>query len=69
MKLMTDILKDVWVNKTKIFKENTINILKDMKIFVLGDKYDDILRAFNYKSSKMTNAKCILTIHIEDITI
>ena len=46
--------KDVWFNKTKTFKDNTINIIKDMNIFVLGEKYDDILNDFYYKSGKMS---------------
>ncbi len=46
---------DVWVNKIKKFKEFNINILKNMNIYILGEKYDEILGGYYYKSGKMSN--------------
>ena len=41
---------DVWTNNKKTFSDFTINILKDMNIYVLGDKYNDIIRDYGYNS-------------------
>jgi len=46
---------DVWTNHKSTFKEFTINILKDMNIYVLGEKYDEIIKGYGYKSGKMLN--------------
>ena len=45
--------KDVWTNHKSTFKEFTINILKDMNIYILGEKYDEIIKGFGYKKGKM----------------
>ena len=45
---------NIWSSNEKTFQDYTKNILKDMKIYVLENKYDEIMDNYKYKSGKMT---------------
>jgi len=46
--------ENIWSSKDEDFQIFTKNILKDMNIFVLGSKYDEILSDYGYMSGNMS---------------
>jgi len=46
---------NVWTTDKETYKQFTINILKDMKIYVLEGKYNDIIRDYGYNSKMNMN--------------